>query len=101
VRRGGAWHELPPPPDGLWAKFGGQAVVGGRWFLFGDFGAWLHDPAAPPAEQWRQCPSPPQVTAMPGTVAVGDSVWVLGGMHLDGRRARSIAFDLATLTWRN
>jgi len=101
VRRDGSWQEQPPPPDGLWAKFGGQAVVHDRWFLFGDFGAFVREPDAPPDEQWRKCPPPPQVTAMPGTVAVGDAVWVLGGMHPEGGHARSLAFDLATLTWRD
>jgi hypothetical protein len=98
VRRAGSWVALPEPPPGLWAKFGGQAVVGGCWYLFGDFGGCCFDPAT---GRWTPRAPWPGEFVLPGVIADGGTIHVLGGMRVEGDRGVLLAYDTDTDAWRD
>ncbi|MCR9243842.1 MAG: hypothetical protein NXI31_02340 [bacterium] len=99
VREGatGAWRALPEPPPGLWAKFGGAAVAGDRWYLFGDFGGYCFRSGRgwQPATGWNG------LLAMPAVVTVGEEVRAYGGLVPGGpRRPELRRYDPTTDRWQ-
>jgi hypothetical protein len=99
VRRGGEWRALPQPPAGLWAKFGGQAVVGGRWYLFGDFGAWCFDPAA---GTWSPRAPWPRSLTLTGVAVADGAIVVLGGFPgEEGGAPVRFVYDVGADAWRD
>lgn len=90
------WQSLPPPPAGMWAKFGGCVVQGGAVFVLSDQQAWSFRPRT----GWSRHQSMTVMLAMPALASVGERVWVLGGMVVQGRRGpRLEIYDLAHRRW--
>jgi hypothetical protein len=96
VRRGGRWITLPPPPEGLWAKFGASAVVGDRWHVFGDFGHHVFDAAA---GTWSPRAPLPFAIVMPVAVVRGGSIWIVGGGRVGGAPIDLLEYRIAADRW--
>lgn len=97
VREGDGWRALPPPPPGLWSKFGDGVVHRGEWFVFGEFGGHRFRSG----RGWRTCRGWEGMVAMPALVAIGDGICSLGGLAVEGPRRpllRTYAFE--TDRWR-
>lgn len=78
VLRDGRWQALPPPPVGIWTKFAAHGAIGGRLYVFGEFGGWSYGPA----DGWRPAAALPQLLAMPASVVADGALWVVGGMDV-------------------
>jgi hypothetical protein len=98
ILRDGAWLAQPTPPEGLWAKFGGHARIGGRLHLFGDFGHCAYDTVARTWERRAPLPFP---LVMPAAVVRGGVLWILGGMRVDGNGDVLLAYDPELDHWRD
>jgi hypothetical protein len=98
IRRDGRWEAQAPPPAGLWSKFGGCAIRGGRLHLFGDFGHHVYDAAAKTWELRAPLPFP---LVMPAAVVLGESIWILGGMRIEGSGPVLLCYDPAADRWED
>ena len=97
VRVGGGWQAQPPPPPGLWAKFAAHIVHDEELFLFGDFGAFSYDAST---RQWQERAPLPQMLAMPGAVASGSEIWVVGGLAVEDQRSKVLLrYDRGRNVW--
>jgi hypothetical protein len=96
VLHGSAWKPQTPPPDGLWAKFGGSVVHGQAWFLFGDFGGFRYSSRDgwAPLTGWRD------LIAMPALALVGNQIWSFDGLSSGAASGpRLQCYEIATDVW--
>jgi uncharacterized Zn-binding protein involved in type VI secretion len=98
VLREGQWRTLPQPPAGLWAKFGGQAVVGGCLHVFGEFGHHRFDPRT---GSWETRSPLPFLLVMPAVTVLDGTIWLVGGMRVEGAGDVLLAYDPERDTWRD
>ncbi len=94
---GAGWRAGAPPPLPLWAKFAVHGVVDGVLVIAAENGACRYDAGR---DQWLPCPPPPQVLAMPATVAWGGLLVGLGGLDLAGGHGTVLVFDPPAGRWR-
>jgi hypothetical protein len=98
VLREGQWRALPPPPPGLWAKFGGQAVVDGCLHVFGEFGHHRFDPRT---GTWGARAPLPFPLVMPAVTVIDGTIWLVGGMRVEGTGGVLLAYDPGRDVWRH
>jgi hypothetical protein len=96
ILRGGQWAAEPPPPEGLWAKFGSHANVDGRLHLFGEFGHYVYDPGF---RTWTARAPMPFALVMPAVVVRDGVIWIVGGMRVEGEGPVLLAYDPRTDRW--
>ncbi|MBA4067637.1 MAG: hypothetical protein C0501_28815 [Isosphaera sp.] len=104
----GKWEELPPLPAGRSSHdlvvAGDTLVVVGGWKLGGkDTTPVWHDTAltldlAAKKPEWKSVPQPFQRRALTAA-AVGNRVYVVGGLEADGGDRRVDVLDVATGKW--
>jgi hypothetical protein len=106
--KAGKWEALPPLPAGRSSHdvvvAGDKFVVVGGWQMNGrgKSSTW-HDTAlildlAAPSAVWKSIPQPFQRRALTAA-AVGEKVYVLGGLGADGANRRVDVLDLASGQW--
>lgn len=100
VRRDGQWVALHPAPRPLWAKFGAGATIahGKAQLCFDENGGLRLDAAT---GSFTPCAAPPAMVAMPAAVTIGDAIWWLGGMRVEGRAPVLWRYDVAADRWRD
>lgn len=104
----GKWQDLPPLPSGRSSHdvviAGNWLVVVGGWELRGrDHPPQWHDTALlvdlQQPWQWHPIPQPFRRRAL-AAVAIGQKVYVLGGLSPDGAEPRIDILDLSTRQWQ-
>lgn len=97
VLRNGSWEKGTPPPVGLWAKFAIVQSCDPVLYIFEGAKGWRYDAAA---DRWTALTGPGRVLVMPASVAIGQRIFVLGGMPVDsGSPAGVWEYSIASDHW--